>query len=240
MKDSTTYREQALNALHKALSANTPEAMEYWLKLGFSPLLPLTEKAETALHLAAPRGRGSVMGVLLSEPGIRPDQEDEIRQTPIMHAARHGNLETVNALLQFNADLYSLDLAGRDALIHAAIGGDAQVIALLLKQPKAHQFDTSRAALEAASHGHAAALALLLPRCVDPNIQDAQGNGLLHWAVEYGFQPALVADILEEGTNPTLANSEGKRASDLVREIIVAIESEIASRQTAEGAHARH
>ncbi len=64
--------------------------------------------------------------------GLNPNQSDPIGETPLMHAAFQGDLAGVTALLRAGADPLARDKSGLTVLDYAAMGGNSQIIKLLL------------------------------------------------------------------------------------------------------------
>ncbi len=64
--------------------------------------------------------------------GLNPNQSDPIGETPLMHAAFQGDLAGVTALLHAGADPLARDKSGLTVLDYAAMGGNSQIIKLLL------------------------------------------------------------------------------------------------------------
>jgi len=59
------------------------------------------------------------------------NKRDELGRTPLMYAARDGNLEKVKQLLKRGADVNLQDNNGRTALRYATAFGYEEIIALL-------------------------------------------------------------------------------------------------------------
>lgn len=100
----------------------------------------LDSTGQTALHLAVQQGHAKIVKLLL-EHGASPDIEDseddypmlEVPYIPILDAARKGDLEVINALIENGADLKVGDRNGDTALGHAFYQDHIEVARLLLK-----------------------------------------------------------------------------------------------------------
>ena len=67
--------------------------------------------------------------------GLNPNQPDLIGETPLMHAAFHNDLAGAKALLHAGANPLAKDKSGLTVLDYAAIGGNSEIIKLLLAGP---------------------------------------------------------------------------------------------------------
>lgn len=90
---------------------------------GTGPLQPL--------HLAAADNAPALRELLAA--GTEDLERKALKGwTPLIFAARSGNLEAVNALLDAGADIHAVDHHGSTALHRAAFGGHRQVIRALV------------------------------------------------------------------------------------------------------------
>ncbi|MAM71876.1 MAG: hypothetical protein CMP91_12120 [Gammaproteobacteria bacterium] len=192
----------------RALLADDMENM----MLGLDPNQTEAWKGQTALMWAAARGHVEVMEALI-EAGADPDmrsanvklpERDDIRAqggfvypdippgrlSALHFAAREGQLEAVQTLIDAGADLDIVDEKGSNALVLAALNG---------------HFDVAGALLEAGA---------------DPNIQDEYGRSVVFVATDINTLdanprpgprivstlkgPDIVAMALERGADPNL------------------------------------
>lgn len=72
--------------------------------------------------------------------------------------------------------------------------------------------------IEAARYSSAGGVKILLTRGVDPNCQDDNGWGPLHWAVSRDAMN-VIGLLMANGANPGLRNAEGKSPADLAKEL---------------------
>ncbi len=83
---------------------------------------------------------GAVVELILSKEGVDPNARDILGRTPIMVAARWGQLAHVKSLLAYNngegVDLLFVNKWGQDALGEAEEGGNKAIEALLLQRLK--------------------------------------------------------------------------------------------------------
>jgi ankyrin repeat protein len=124
--------DDGLTPLQWAASAGNAEAVKALLQFGADPNLP-GERGDgtTALHFAtgaagdASTSSGvSVMVELLCRAGADPDCRNDIGMTPMMIAAKFGQIDAVKALLRYGAGLDTHDNHQNSALHWSAIGGD--------------------------------------------------------------------------------------------------------------------
>ncbi len=67
--------------------------------------------------------------------GLDPNKADSMGETPLMHAALHGDRPGVAALLRAGANPLAIDRAGWTVLDYAAMGGNINIIRILLAGP---------------------------------------------------------------------------------------------------------
>jgi len=92
------------------------------------------------IHLAAGRGHGEVIQVLVRAGVDLNTSVPEVKATPLQYAATDGNLDAVRLLIAAGAKVDCVDSQGRTPLMWAASKGKAQVVQELLK----HGADVSR------------------------------------------------------------------------------------------------
>jgi ankyrin repeat protein len=122
----------------------------------------------TALHEAARRGHGEIVGTLLGA-GADVHARDVDGRTPWLDAARGGHLEVLERLLPHRPEVAHVDHDGRDALMLAGTAerADPQLVRRLLElglDPTRRDNDQRRAADHAASAGRWTLVAVLDPR----------------------------------------------------------------------------
>jgi ankyrin repeat protein len=107
----------------------------------------------------------------------------------LFDAARQGNLNQMQGLLDRGIDVDGRDQGGLTALLYAAHAGHPEVVTLLLERGadinvKGVAGDTPL--MKAARKGHAECVTLLLGKGSDPFAKDREGWTVLHYAVEGG------------------------------------------------------
>ena len=180
---------------------------------GGAPAVP-RGRGETALHLAARRGRlAEIKGLLAA--GADPNARNGVaKETPLHFAAKRGRASALKALLAAGADPNARDRRGEAPLHWAAGEGHSPLVAALLaagadpKAPNRHGETPLHWAAPGswifagrANRNHASALRALLAAGADPNARDWLGETPLHCAAANGHASALRA-LLAAGADP--------------------------------------
>jgi uncharacterized protein len=93
---------------------------------GLTPLLQVLSAATAPLNA----GQRRCIATLL-ERGAKPDVKDRDGRTPVIHAARLGDLETVRLLVETSVYLKAPDRFHKTALLYAAEGHHRDIVAYL-------------------------------------------------------------------------------------------------------------
>ena len=166
------------------------------------------------LGLASHGATGCVRWLL--RLGMRVDEPDPMAAgTPLMHAARFGQLGTMQLLLDCGADVHARSEHGRTALMEAAAEGRTDALALLLdsgaRLEDGDQLGWTALTL-AAQHGQVAAMQVLKDRGADLDAGDVRGRTALLWAKALG-QDVAAQWLTEAGARPLNAAEAAAVAS---------------------------
>lgn len=143
----------------------------------------------------------------------------EAANAPALHrSAADGRVDTVKEAVEKNPQLVkSRDASGYTALHHAAIGGHADVVQVLLDSGadiNARGSGGETPLLLAAAKGNLEVVELLVKNGADVNKPGADQRTPLHKAAMAGDLDTVKA-LLAAGADPTLTDRSGKTAADL-------------------------
>ncbi|KAF3933539.1 Ankyrin-1 [Dactylella cylindrospora] len=144
------------------------------------------------------------------------DISDKKEKTPVAYAAELGFDEILEMFIGHDwSCLNDRDEAGKTMLIHAAANGHLSCTKLLVEQSP--QLLNSRdkkgntPIMHASANGHHPIVSFLLQQGAYVLNQNAEGQTVLHCAVE-GGEPAIVAELLQHGINPNITDESGYTA----------------------------
>jgi ankyrin repeat protein len=230
-----------------ALTGNAA-VVKLLLAAGADPNIVMTRQ-QTPLMWAANRGHSEVVELLVAH-GADVNARTEVRHeyvksekeqdshpaykywidngghTPLLFAARAGDLASARALVQGGAAVDGLSAFGLSPLIMAVHGGNAELVEFLLEQGAAVDLAASgQTALHVAIlRGDLDAVEVLLEHGANPdaflqaptpvrrqttdyNFHDALVGGTALWLAARFTEPAIMAALLEAGANPHAANN---------------------------------
>lgn len=233
--------------LMTAAASGNGDVVRLLLRAGADPDV-LVDRQQTALMWAANRGHADVVEALL-EAGAEVNARTEVATryvktekeqdsnpaykvwveeggyTPLMFAARAGDLRSAQAMVGAGADVNALSASGISPLVMAVNGGNLELVGYLLDSGAAIDASAGgHTALHAAVlRGHLATVRLLLERgaAVDPILQkptptrrqstdyhfhDSLVGATPLWLAARFNEPRLVAELLAHGANPRLSN----------------------------------
>jgi len=189
--------------------ADNPERIQLLLDLKGSPIyktalsrkgLSPSHQKESALFSAVRRNHKKNLRVLCrrwADTHFRNHQ----KRTLLMQAARYGDEEMVNFLLEGGAKHDDKDLAGLTAFLHAAEAGNVPILKLFIRlfADVIYQTDNNghNALMLAAKNQNQEAVNLLLESGIDKYAKDKQGNSVLHLSAETGNTEILSLFITE-------------------------------------------
>ena len=161
-----------------------------------------TAQFGTRLFYAAAYGYRHTVAFLLANPLV--DINKTVEESPLIIAAGNGQVNTVNALLEGNAEVNAALKDGRTALFLAAINGHSDIVRALLEK----NADADKATSEgitplfiAAQRGHSEVVKILLEMGADPNKATSEGITPLFIAAQKGHSE-VVKILLEMGADP--------------------------------------
>ena len=161
-----------------------------------------SDQLDSALFSAAEMGCQDLARMLLAT-GASLEARDRLDATPLVHAARAGQLAMTTFLLARGAEIDARDISGATALYHAADNERPATVALLVA--KGANLDLpGRSGLTplaiAAAKGNDRIVEQLLSRNADPNIADLTGKTAMTYAAVRGFAE-VVRRLLDAGVD---------------------------------------
>ncbi|MFN7936433.1 MAG: ankyrin repeat domain-containing protein [Bryobacteraceae bacterium] len=184
----------------------------------------------TPLHVAATSSGNAATVKLLLEKGARHDAKDRLdpmpplftgggKATPIVDAARAGDLETIRLLLKAGADVNAAGANNITALSEATLFGRRDIVRLLLDNGASHKGGVAMQKMPilslAAIRGDLAIARMLVTAGAEVNATDAHGGTPLMWAAYSDrLNPALVSYLLQAGADAKARNNAGESALD--------------------------
>lgn len=157
----------------------------------------------TVLMLCAQDGKVHDMHRILSRDasGIDLKSKNKDSVTALMLSVQEDQIKALEVLLDYNANVYIQDAAGKTAVIHAAQGGNLGVIERLLQRDssginmQAHNGHT--ALLAAIIGGHQSVVAELLAHKARADIVDADGSTPLIRALNGDFNMNILYMLMD-------------------------------------------
>jgi uncharacterized protein len=168
-----------------------------------------TSNAGALLMQAASAGDlGATKSVIMA--GAPVNASNEWGSTPVLLAAKQGQLDVVRTLLRAGASVDGRG-AAMTPLAAAALGGHTEVVKLLLSHGA--QTDTSTETGESAlvlavRMNRLATAAALLNAGASLTVKNRQGDGLCMVAIAENF-PDMLALLLKHGVNPNTLDRDG-------------------------------
>ncbi|CAM6040552.1 unnamed protein product [Sphagnum compactum] len=157
-------------------------------KREFLPFQPMEQEERTnftALHFAAQMGSLEIVDLLLREPGIKINVQDDEGCTPLHIASQAGRVNVVERFLEQEPCLIDLTSQNSSSLTPLDLAID--------KGHAAVNKDRNTPLHLAAEGGHVEVVQLLLERCctLDLEVKNFHGNTLLHQATKNGHDKVV-------------------------------------------------
>jgi ankyrin repeat protein len=210
-------------------AAGNPEKARILINAG-ADVNAVSRMGRTALHNAAAVSGGAPIVKMLLEKGARVDARDNLegipviptgggKGTPLIEAARVGDVESVALLIKAGADVNATDHRKATALSEAALYGRRDIVNLLLENKASASVAVTMVKhplLSMAAMGGDVEVARLLVRANAPvNVSDASGVTPLMWAAYSDrINSGMVQFLLTAGADPKAVNKAGESALD--------------------------
>ena len=149
---------------------------------------------------------------LLAKAGANLDATDKTgrtalmhaARTPLIHAARKGNLEVVEALIDCGACVDDSDRHGKTALLFAAEAGHGETVRALVEAADAEaKTDTGRTVLMYAGTGEVAQLIL------DKGVGVTAGDDVGRTALIFSATAGVASTLIKAGADVNIADDQG-------------------------------
>lgn len=223
--DYTIADKYGRKPIHFAAACQGTGPLELLLQKGATPN-EVTKRKVTPLHFACYAGRVKNAEILLEkaksintdnqlmskwgEGGVNRPTWESI--CPIHIAVQNNDMDLLNLLLKYGANVNKQLSAGKDKLsplMLAAAHGHLDIARRLVQAGATVELldKYKRSALtHAVMNGNANVASYLLYLGSDPNRVDSSGNSLTHYAAAYGWYFVLKLLVNEGGAKPSVAN----------------------------------
>ena len=221
--DANTGLRSGETALMRCARTGDPQAVRLLLRHGADVSAAESDREQTALMWAVAHSHSAVAEVLLDH-GARVDARTKIVQqlrgtgersttspqgatyfdaggfTPLLFAARHGDVATAQVLLQAGADINDTSADGNSALVLASMSGHESLARFLLDQgADPNAFGAGYSALHAALLRSQPLLVRdLLSHGANPNARLVKGTPVPRWTYQFIFT------LREKGATPVM------------------------------------
>jgi uncharacterized protein len=170
------------------------------LEAGADPCAPVSGSA-TALHRATRQGSTECCKLLLEHEYALLEAKDTAGRTALHHAAETGQLDNVQLLLQYGADVNTTDNRSVSPLVVASLQQHVSIAACLLEagaDVNAAAVDGNNVLIAAVESGSVALVQLLLDHGADISATNNKGQNALFRAARAGHV-ALLGYLVQRG-----------------------------------------
>ena len=202
-------------ALLQACESNQGESIKLLLEKGADPNIADTNRY-TSLH-AAIRGccTNETLKKIIAHKAYL-NAQDMSGATALLLACSYRQQGSINVLLEAGSDPHIADKNGVVCLHLAVLGGCSKMIIRKLigqgTQVNAKNKDNCTALMLAYSKGNVDVIKILLKAGADPNIADANGDTLSHYAVRGNASKEVLQNIIDHGADVNVTNNENQTA----------------------------
>ncbi|PRP89154.1 Pfs, NACHT and Ankyrin domain protein [Planoprotostelium fungivorum] len=181
-------------------------------KNGTAPSINLREFefGESALHMAALMGYGSIVRTLLTQDGIQINSRDYENYTPLHHGCINGHREVCDILIAHGSDVNAKSSEGFTPLHAATIFGDSALVDHLLRNgADVNSLDSKgwSSLTFAAREGHEQVVLTLLS--FKPNIETKTDEGFTPLLVSCcRDRPTIVESLMTHGAATDISTSQ--------------------------------
>ncbi len=154
----------------------------------------LTDKGDTALHLACRDARYVSSLQALVDGGASTDAYNNNCITPLMEAASHNHSKAVRILIAAKAEIEAVDKFNRTAFFHAAIKADIESLKLLLAAGadiNTRDLSGKTPLMYAAKHSNLGVVKWLLANDADLSPRSNKNKSALDYAKD-GKHPVII------------------------------------------------
>lgn len=214
--------------LHRAAQAGHSDVLKLLLDFGASQF-EVDERGRTPLLLAFEHNHPAAASALLQaaasyEDDINNNEEaadesksvaklvemtDNIGQTCVHWACNHSNIESLQLLISYGANINVKDAKHRTPIGIACRQRSFPCVSTLLKAGIVVDASTNCEIVEAAATGQDIIVSALIDAGFDPNTEDAKGNTALHKAIESRSSMTVDA-LIRAGADTCKQNAQGQ------------------------------
>ncbi|XP_042580540.1 ankyrin repeat and death domain-containing protein 1B isoform X2 [Cyprinus carpio] len=221
--DQSIENMEGLNMMHCAAMNNHTDIVAYIVEdLQMGELDKEDQRGNRLFALAAAHGCVRMLQMLMEEPyNMATMEENKVGDTPLHLAAKNGQCEALQLLLD-NFDIRNeVNQAGQTALYLAADGAHEDCVQTLLEaqcDPNIFTLSRSSPLHPVCERGHFPIVKLLISSGAQMNAQNQHLHTPLHLAVKNCHIP-VIHTLLEAGCDPNVKDHMGQTALHIAAEM---------------------